>query len=236
MSRRFVGWARSQWLALLALFVALATGSAYAANTVFSTDIVDGQVKTVDIAGGAVTVEKIAGGSITGDKIKDGAILGRDVLDNTLQGADIDESTLSGLGGGGGLEPGDLAADEVVDGLGPLPRETTFTSNGGTLVITASGSGFRGTGTSLKEGMIGMRVLINGSLATFADVYTNERNSHKAFFGTSVLHNVPAGTHTISLGEVYVSSCNTGSETQGSYCTDTDSNDVFQVTVLEIPN
>ena len=30
----------------LALFVALATGGAYAANTVFSADIVDGEVKT----------------------------------------------------------------------------------------------------------------------------------------------------------------------------------------------
>ena len=30
----------------LALFVALSTGTAYAANTVFSSDIVDGEVKT----------------------------------------------------------------------------------------------------------------------------------------------------------------------------------------------
>ena len=34
----------------LALLIALGTGSAYAANTVFSTDIVDGEVKTADIA------------------------------------------------------------------------------------------------------------------------------------------------------------------------------------------
>ena len=33
----------------LALTIALGTGSAYAANTVFSTDIVDGEVKTADI-------------------------------------------------------------------------------------------------------------------------------------------------------------------------------------------
>ena len=41
-------------MAAIGCFVALATGSAYAANTVFSTDIVDGQVKAPDIAQGAL--------------------------------------------------------------------------------------------------------------------------------------------------------------------------------------
>jgi hypothetical protein len=69
----------------------LTGGTAYAANTVFSSDIVDGQVKTADLDGGAVTSEKVA----------DQTLLGRDVFDNTLKGSDIDESTLSSIGGGG---------------------------------------------------------------------------------------------------------------------------------------
>ena len=73
------------------LFLVLGGGFAYAANTVFSSDIVDGQVKTADLDGGAVTSEKVA----------DQTLLGRDVFDNTLKGADIDESTLSNVGGGG---------------------------------------------------------------------------------------------------------------------------------------
>ena len=85
----------------LALFVALATGGAYAANTVFSGDIADGQVKTVDLANAAVTVDKIANGAVTSDKVKDASLAGRDVVDDSLKGADIDESTLSGVGGGG---------------------------------------------------------------------------------------------------------------------------------------
>ena len=92
--------------AYLGLFVALATGGAYAANTVFSTDIVDGQVKTVDLANAAVATDKLANGAVTSDKVKDDALQGRDVLDNSLKGADIDESTLSGAGGGvGSAEP-----------------------------------------------------------------------------------------------------------------------------------
>ena len=91
----------------LALFLVIAGGAAYAANTVFSGDIVDGQVKTVDLANGAVSVAKIADGGITGDKVKDGTLKGRDVEDNGLKGVDIDESTLSNIGGGraGGRRP-----------------------------------------------------------------------------------------------------------------------------------
>ena len=37
-------------IACVALFVSLGSGAAYAANTVFSTDIVDGQVTTPDLA------------------------------------------------------------------------------------------------------------------------------------------------------------------------------------------
>ena len=47
-------------VALLALFVALSSGTAYAANTIFSTDIVDGEVQTADLANNAVTSAKVA--------------------------------------------------------------------------------------------------------------------------------------------------------------------------------
>ena len=42
-------------MSTVAVFLALATGGAYAANTVFSTDIVDGEVKNPDLATSAVT-------------------------------------------------------------------------------------------------------------------------------------------------------------------------------------
>ena len=85
----------------LLAFVVLTGGVAYAANTVFSSDIVDGQVKTADLANGAVSSTKIADGAVTGDKVKDETLMGRDVAANALKGADIDESSLSNIGGGG---------------------------------------------------------------------------------------------------------------------------------------
>jgi hypothetical protein len=90
-------------------------------NTVFSDDIVNGEVKTADLAANAVNSAKIADGqvteadigqgavataelkndAVTTQKVLNGALVGGDVADNALKGADVDESTLSSIGGGG---------------------------------------------------------------------------------------------------------------------------------------
>ncbi len=83
----------------LALLLAMSTSGAYAANTVFSTDIVNGQVKTPDLAPNAVVSAKILNGtvhagdlapnSVNGPKIIDGSVAGVDVTDESLTGADL---------------------------------------------------------------------------------------------------------------------------------------------------
>jgi hypothetical protein len=56
MVRRLLrGFTFAKVCSVLALTVALGTGTAYAANTVFSTDIVDGEVKAADIGANQVT-------------------------------------------------------------------------------------------------------------------------------------------------------------------------------------
>jgi hypothetical protein len=50
--------------ATLALVIALGTGSAYAANTIRSGDIVDGQVKRADLAASAVNSAKLKDNSV----------------------------------------------------------------------------------------------------------------------------------------------------------------------------
>jgi hypothetical protein len=114
ISTRIRTLVRQQWAGLIALFLVLSGGSAWAldgSNTVFSDDIVNGEVKEADVGQGAVASAEIkndsvlpadvAPNSLTTGRILDGTLTGVDVKDNSLKGADIDESTLSGIGGGG---------------------------------------------------------------------------------------------------------------------------------------
>jgi hypothetical protein len=80
-------------IACIALFVALGPTAAYAANTVFSTDIVDGQVQTVDLANQGVTTSKIAFDSIGTGRLIDNTVSSAD-----LKGADVKSAISLGAG------------------------------------------------------------------------------------------------------------------------------------------
>jgi len=109
LSRIRRGMSFANVCAFLALVIALGTGTAYAANTVFSEDIVNGEVKTVDIHAGAVAAGKIAADAVNSSKvadrslsasdlgvdsvgesqIADGSIDGGEIIDNSLGAADL---------------------------------------------------------------------------------------------------------------------------------------------------
>ena len=109
---RISSYIRRNHLAVVALFLAVGGGTAWAANTIDSTDIIDGEVKTVDLANGAVRTGKIANGHVRGEDIAadavgssaiaNGAVGGRELLllsedeiaDGGVDGQDVDEATL----------------------------------------------------------------------------------------------------------------------------------------------
>jgi hypothetical protein len=123
----------------------------------------------------------------------------------------------------------------VIHAEGPLPRQAFYPSSGGKLLIMASGSGYRPSSAN-GPGLIGMRVVVDGVVRGFAQVFTNERNSHKAFVSnTAVVSGLPAVAHTIGLQPMTDSACGTVNEGPKTYCTTTDGNDSFDVTVIEIP-
>ena len=92
----------------LALVVALGTGTAYAANTIRSGDIVDGQVKNPDLATDAVGTSKIAAGGVRPSDLATGAVDSRVVKDGSLTFAD-----LAGVDGPGTLS---FSAGAVANG------------------------------------------------------------------------------------------------------------------------
>lgn len=84
IQRRRLGYANVT--ATIALFIALAGGVASAAHLqVFSSDIVNGEVRGRDIEAGAVGAGKLAANSVSAAK----------VIDDSLGGADIVESSLA---------------------------------------------------------------------------------------------------------------------------------------------
>jgi hypothetical protein len=73
----------------LALVVALGAGGAYAANTVRSKDIVDGEVKAADLGRGAVTARALKNGTVGSKQVTDGAIATVDLAANAVDSAAI---------------------------------------------------------------------------------------------------------------------------------------------------
>jgi hypothetical protein len=82
-----ISYIRRNLVAFVALFIAIISfggTAAYAANTIRSSDIVDGQVMNQDLADNSVGTHKI----------QDHSVRGVDIKDNSLGGAQIKESTL----------------------------------------------------------------------------------------------------------------------------------------------
>src|SRR5215213_3523835 len=78
-------------VATLGLFVAVGTGGAYAANTIGSADIIDGQVKSVDIGNGEVNSADVKDQSLTTFDVS--TFLGADIVDGSLTSADVAPGT-----------------------------------------------------------------------------------------------------------------------------------------------
>jgi len=124
LSRRIAAHIRSHVVAYLALFMAFG-GTAYANLHVYSTDIVDGQVKSVDIGDGEVKSVDVANAGLSGVDIQDHTILGlfdianstvtsNNVMNNNLKGEDVKDGSLTGADVGNGSLAG---ADVKDDGL-----------------------------------------------------------------------------------------------------------------------
>ena len=71
MLGRVLARMRAQWAGFLALFLVIAGGTAYAANTIGSTDIINGQVKSADIGTGQVQSIDVGSDALTGADIAD---------------------------------------------------------------------------------------------------------------------------------------------------------------------
>lgn len=133
----------------LALTVALGTGTAYAANTVRSADIVNGQVRTPDLGGNAVTTAKIGAGQVRTPDLGTGAVEGRVLRDGSVGSSEIQTDGVTGAD----VAPGAIDSDEVFD-------NSLTTSDLATNSVSLS---------ELASSSVGGAEVVNDSL-TFADL------------------------------------------------------------------
>jgi hypothetical protein len=149
----------------LALTIALGTGGAYAANTVFSTDIVDGEVKHADLASNSVTSSNIYNGSVLSPEIADGAVGGSEILDSAIGAADLGFDSV----GSSEIQTDAVNATEIADGSidgGEIINDSLGSADLAPNAITAS---------ELTNNVVTGGKVANNSLTT-ADVAGTDSN------------------------------------------------------------
>ena len=102
MLSRLLVHLRSQWIGVLALLLALTGGTAYAANTVFSEDIVNGEVRSVDISdtNGVRSIdvrdETQDGGGLTAIDLKPDSVGTSEIVPDAIRGSEIATGAVGG--------------------------------------------------------------------------------------------------------------------------------------------
>jgi hypothetical protein len=136
--------------ATLALFLAIAGGTVYAASEIGKND-----VKSKNIAKGAVKTSDLHSNAVTGEKLKDGTISGADLQDGSVGGADVQDGGITGADIAAGVIP-QITADVTGSATGgpqgsvntatisplPLSGKTTFTANDNEVVALAAEAQF----------------------------------------------------------------------------------------------
>jgi hypothetical protein len=163
----------------LALFVALSTGTAYAANTIFSTDIVDGEVKREDLAGNAVNGSKIQNGAVGAADLAADSVGAATILDSSISALDLGDSSVGtseiATDGVGATEISDNSIDggEIVDGS--LTASDLATSSVGTSELAVNAvDGSKVASNSLTTADIA-GVDLSGSISLAAGAVANGR-------------------------------------------------------------
>ncbi len=121
MLQTVIAAVRAQWMGALALFLVMAGGTAYAANTVGSSDIIDESIQSVDLKNGQVRSSDIAANTVYPVDVRDDNLAGGglgtvDIANESLKGTDIDESSF-----GAGVRTPGLIRSGSEDGSGMQP-------------------------------------------------------------------------------------------------------------------
>ena len=195
---------RRQHLALVAMFLALTGGTAYAlngSNTVFSDDIVDGQVMTEDVQDNGVGSVDVLDGGVRGGglgaaDLRAGSVGATEVIADSLRGADVSENSLGTVpvaaiaGLGRATASHSDCATVNYQACASIPVSTQRTMN---VLATAAGRQVD-AGLGTWWGACRFAIPQQGIYGQPTEVHLSSN-----FLMTSVLGPVPAGTENVEL-------------------------------------
>ncbi len=236
---------RQNAIGCVALFLVLTGGTAQAldgSNTVFSDDIVNGEVTSADIAASSVTTGKIANGQVIAADVADDSLRSEEIFDGTIQAIDVAFGTLrgdeilDGTIGGADLADSDVTGADIDESsLGEVPlAEDANTAGVADIAITANtaldANQLGGLGPSnwqrdCRDGAIKGFAYVNGS-ATFPATFTsgppNVAQSFNCGGGPVLVRRLSEGRYIVCFaglgvppGVVYANSIGTGPGTIG---------------------
>lgn len=182
MSRtgRIIEHIKHSFVGYLALFLVLTGGTAYAANTVFSVDIVDGEVRSVDLANNGVTGTDVAEGTLS--------VRGMGCQSGLIHGF----ARIKGLAGIGSVYTNDPGAVDIASncagGAGSVQvrRAATglyfvrFVGNSAQLALVVSNSDGRGTQSALNDDIVSIAKINSGSDAGAFRIEVEDVGDHSS--------------------------------------------------------
>jgi len=190
-----------EWAGVIALFLVLTGGAAYAANTVFSTDIVDGEVKTADIsdANGVrsadVRDDTLTGGGLAAVDLRSDSVGTSEVATNSLGGGDIREGTLDGLDANDNF---DFACDPESTEYLDCDAPATITLERAMNVLVIATSHFSAFGGNRAWG--NCRMETNGVVdSTEHPIGGDAEGAHQGGMNLVDVQSLPRGTYTFDV-------------------------------------
>src|SRR4051794_31191938 len=126
-------------MAAIASFIAVAGGTAYAANTIGSADIIDESIQSVDVKNGEVKNPDLGTNSVTSSRIATGNVFNSDLAPDSVNGSKVSANSLTASD----LGPDSVSTSELdsTDHSGAIAVGAI--TNGRCVTVTGSVSGAR---------------------------------------------------------------------------------------------
>jgi hypothetical protein len=103
---------RRQWIGVIALFVALGGTAVANHEQIFSSDIVNGEVKEADVGNAAVASAEVKNESLVADDLARESLGSGRIIDGSLTSADVKNDTLTFVD----LAPNSIGTGRIIDG------------------------------------------------------------------------------------------------------------------------